>query len=62
MTSPGGGRSDVKQAPKRLTNRDSYFRKQVRDPGMRRLVEEELKALRVGTETAGRRRASVRGH
>lgn len=41
-----------KQQPKRSTNWDRYYRAQMRDPELRRLVEEELKALRVGSEIA----------
>ncbi len=41
---------------KRITNWDLYFQKQVGDPEMKGLIEEELKALRVGTEIARLRR------
>lgn len=37
---------------KRATNWDRYFRAQTKDPEVRRLVEEELKALRVGAQLA----------
>ena len=37
---------------KRLTNWDRYFRTQMKHPEVRRLVEEELKALRVGAQLA----------
>ena len=37
---------------KRLTNWDRYFSAQTKDPEVRRLVEEELKALRVGATLA----------
>jgi DNA-binding Xre family transcriptional regulator len=39
-----------KQTRKQPTNWDRYFQAQMRDSGLRRLVEEELKALRVGSE------------
>lgn len=42
----------MKQGRKRPTNWDRHFQDQMRDPTMRRLVEEELKALRVGAEIA----------
>jgi transcriptional regulator with XRE-family HTH domain len=35
---------------KKTTNWDLYFQKQMGDPEMRRLIEEELKALRVGVQ------------
>ncbi len=35
---------------KKTTNWDLYFQKQMGDPEMKAFVEEELKALRVGTE------------
>jgi len=41
-----------KQSRKRPTNWDRYFQAQLRDPEVRRLVEEELKALRVGATLA----------
>ncbi len=34
------------------TNWDQYYRAQMRDPGLRRLVDDELKALRVGAQLA----------
>lgn len=37
---------------KRTTNWNLYFQKQMGDPEMRVLIEEELKALRVGAEIA----------
>jgi len=37
---------------KKPTNWDLYFRKQMGDPEMQVLVEEELKALRVGVQIA----------
>ena len=37
---------------KRPTNWDRYYRVQTRDPDLRRLVEEELKTLRVGAQLA----------
>ena len=37
---------------KKTTNWDRYFQKQMGDPEMRALIEEELKALRVGAEIA----------
>jgi len=42
----------MKQASKRPTNWDRYLRTQMRDPALRRLVEDELKTLRVGAELA----------
>jgi DNA-binding Xre family transcriptional regulator len=42
----------MKRGRKRSTNWDRYFQNQMRDPTMRRFVEEELKALRVGVEIA----------
>lgn len=41
---------------KKATNWDLYFQKQTGDPQMRSLVEEELKALRVGVQIAKLRR------
>ena len=41
---------------KKPTNWDLYYQKQVDDPEMRTLVEEELKALRIGAELARLRR------
>lgn len=41
---------------KKATNWDLYFQKQMGDPEMRALIEEELKALRVGAEIARLRR------
>ena len=41
---------------KKTTNWDLYYQKQMSDPEMRGLVEEELKALRVGAEIARLRR------
>jgi len=41
---------------KKTTSWDLYYQKQMGDPEMRALVEEELKALRVGTELARLRR------
>jgi DNA-binding Xre family transcriptional regulator len=41
-----------KQPTKQPTNWDRYFQAQMSDPELRRLVEEELKALRVGSEIA----------
>lgn len=41
---------------RRKTNWERYYQKQVRDPEMRALIEEELKALRVGAELARLRR------
>ncbi len=35
---------------KKPTNWDLYFRKQLGEPGMRRLIEEEIESLRVGTQ------------
>ena len=37
---------------KKATNWDLYFQKQMADPQMRNLVEEEFKALRVGIQIA----------
>ena len=37
---------------KKTTNWDLYFQKQMGDPQMRSLIEEELKALRVGAQIA----------
>lgn len=37
---------------KRTTNWDRYYRAQTRDPELRQLVEDELKALRVGAQLA----------
>ena len=37
---------------KRPTNWDRYFRTQMKDPEVRQVVEEELKALRVGAKLA----------
>ena len=37
---------------KKPTNWDLYYQKQMGDPEMRALIEEELKALRVGAEIA----------
>ncbi len=37
---------------KKTTNWDQYFQKQMGDQEMKVLIEEELKALRVGTEIA----------
>ena len=37
---------------KKVTNWDRYFQKQMGDPEMKALVEEELKALRVGLQLA----------
>ena len=37
---------------KRTTNWDLYFQKQMGDPEMKGLIEEELKALRIGAELA----------
>lgn len=37
---------------KRTTNWDLYFQKQMGDPAMKELIEEELKALRIGVELA----------
>ncbi|HET9275477.1 MAG TPA: helix-turn-helix transcriptional regulator [Gemmatimonadales bacterium] len=42
----------MKQGHRRPTNWDRYFQRQMRDPMLRRLVDEELKALRVGAEIA----------
>ena len=41
---------------KKTTNWDLYYQKQMGDPEMRALIEEELKALRIGTEFARLRR------
>jgi transcriptional regulator with XRE-family HTH domain len=41
---------------RKITNWDLYYRKQMGDPEMRALVEDELKALRVGAEIARLRR------
>ncbi len=35
-----------------MTNWDRYYRAQMRDPEVRRLVEDELRALRVGVQLA----------
>ena len=37
---------------KRATNWDLYLQKQLSDPDMRALIEEELESLRVGTQIA----------
>ena len=37
---------------KKVTNWDRYFQKQMGDPEMKALLEEELKALRVGVQLA----------
>ena len=37
---------------KRATNWDLYFQRQMGDPEMKGLIEEELKALRIGAELA----------
>ena len=37
---------------KKTTNWDLYFQKQMGDPAMESLIEEELKALRVGVQIA----------
>ena len=37
---------------KRATNGDLYFQRQMGDPEMKGLIEEELKALRIGAELA----------
>ena len=37
---------------KRATNWDLYFQKQLSDPDMRALIEEELESLRVGMQIA----------
>jgi DNA-binding Xre family transcriptional regulator len=42
----------MKPSRKRPTNWDRYFQGQMREPTLRRLVDEELKALRVGAEIA----------
>ena len=41
---------------KKTTNWDLYYQKQLGDPEMRALIEEELEALRVGAEIARLRR------
>ncbi len=41
---------------KKTTNWDLYYQTQMGDPEMRALIEEELKALRVGAEVARLRR------
>ena len=41
---------------KKTTNWDLYYQKQMGDPEMLALIEEELKALRIGTELARLRR------
>ncbi len=41
---------------KKTTNWDLYYQKHMGDPQMRALIEEELKALRIGTELARLRR------
>ena len=41
---------------RKRTNWDLYYQKQMGDPEMRALIEEELKALRVGAEIARLRR------
>ena len=38
---------------KKTANWNLYFRKQVSNPEMRRLIEEEIESLRVGTQIAG---------
>ena len=43
------------------TNWDQYYRAQMRDPGLRRLVDDELKALRVGAQLARLRQRLVHG-
>lgn len=40
---------------RKATNWDRYFQKQMDDPEMKALVEEELKALRVGVQLAALR-------
>src|SRR5207247_4369180 len=40
---------------KKPTNWDLYFRKQLGDPEMRGLIEEEIESLRVGIQIAGMR-------
>jgi hypothetical protein len=42
-----------KQTRRRPTNWDRYFRAQMCDPELRHLVDEELKALRVGSAIGG---------
>ncbi len=42
----------MKRTMKRPTNWDRYYRVQTRDPELRQLVEDELKALRVGAQLA----------
>ena len=42
----------MKRSTKRPTNWDRYYRVQTRDPELRQLVEDELKALRVGAQLA----------
>ena len=42
---------------KKQTNWDGYFRDQMADATTRRLVEEELKALRIGVQLARLRQA-----
>jgi transcriptional regulator with XRE-family HTH domain len=37
---------------KKTTNWDLYFQKQMGDPEMKGLIEEEIKALRIGTQLA----------
>jgi len=37
---------------KKMTNWELYYQKQMGDPEMRTLIEEELRALRVGAEIA----------
>ena len=37
---------------KKPTNWDLYFRKQLRDPKMRELIEAEIESLRLGTQIA----------
>ena len=41
---------------KKTTNWDLYYQKQMSDPEMRALIDEELKALRVGAEIVRLRR------
>ena len=41
---------------KKPTNWDLYYQQQMGDPAMRALIEEELKALRIGAEIARLRR------
>lgn len=45
-----------KPTMRKTTNWDLYYQKQMGDPEMRALIEEELKALRIGTEFARLRR------